>query len=120
MMFLGINTFLSQPEISIIRSQRQPEFCPTGEHAIRLIGALSCQIVHQDSQIAFGPLNGKWRPLVHLPDCVDASNDSLGSSFFVACCSIDLSREEEILHQAGFQIRFELSRVNKVILNSIT
>ena len=51
--------------------------------------------------------------------CIDTSNDTLSSGFFVSGCSVYLSGKEQILYILRFQRMFQLGGRNVVVFDGI-
>ena len=110
-----------QADIGIVLTQHQPVFGAAGEHAVRLAGAGSDQIIDQYADIGFVTA---WVPGVQstrLQTGIQTGNQALGAGFFITGGAVDLTGEEQAPHMClvsshGFRSR----GIEKVIFNGIT
>ena len=50
-----------QPQVCIILTQQQAEFCPAGKHAVRFIGSFGNEVVYHDADVSLIPAQHQRR-----------------------------------------------------------
>ena len=57
--------------------------------------------------------------MLYLQGRVGTGNEALGSGFFVACSTVNLTSKEQAVNVLGFQGLFQVTGIEEVILNGI-
>lgn len=63
---------------------------------------------------------GKGTPTVFWESGIQACQQTLCSGFFITCSAVNLTSKEQPLNKFAFQRRFQIARIEEVILNGIT
>ena len=111
---------LCESRIGIVLTQKDAVFGTRGKHSVRLINPLSDQIVDKHTDICLVALQ-RERAFACAEQCgVDASDESLSGSFFVASGAVDLSGEEQTAHELRLQRVEQLCGVEEVVFYGIS
>ena len=90
-----------QTFIGIVDPQMQPELRPRGEHPVRLVRALSDQIVDQDPDIALSPAKIDWRTSPSPRSRIQSRDQPLAAGFLVTRRPVDLARQKQALESTS-------------------
>ena len=74
-----------------------------GEHAVRLVHTTGHQVVDKNTDVSLVACQSERFSSCDILVGVDAGNEPLPCRFLIPSRAIDLSGEEKILHQLGFQ-----------------
>src|SRR5262245_51620140 len=93
--------------------------CARREHAVRLETSLGDQVVDENTNVTL--VAGNLEPSGFARTCgsVDASNQSLCGSFFVAGCAVDLAGQEQPFDALRFKAAREFSGLDEVVLDCV-
>ena len=113
--------FFRQPEIGIVRTQVQPVFRTGGKHPVRFVHALGDQIVNHYADIGFRTVDDKFPAFAfRFEGSVNAGQQSLGSGFFIAGGTVNLSGKEQARHLFQLQTVIQFLRIDIIVLNRIS
>ena len=84
-----------EPQVGIVLTQAEAKLGPAGEHTIGFGHAPRYQVVDQHAQIAFVPARPPTILAIGLQRGIDARQQALGGSLFVARGAIDLTSKEQ-------------------------
>ena len=88
----GVADF-GQAEIGVILTQQQAVFAAAGHHAVRFVGALGRQIVHEHADIRLIASQCDGRPALHKARGVDPREDALRGGLLITAGAVDLPGE---------------------------
>ena len=87
-----------KPEIGVILPQKYPVLRPGSEHPVRLVHTLRNQVIYKDPYIRFVPAEHE-RILFHtFQMSINAGDNPLCGSLFIACRTVDLAGQEKVFH----------------------
>lgn len=90
--FIGLR---GQPTIGVVLSQQQPILGSAGEHSVGFVSAAGHQVVDEHAYVSVLP-RGYPRCLGRSRSrCVQASDQTLSSRFFVSGGAVDLTSKEQ-------------------------
>ncbi|KAG1212178.1 hypothetical protein G6F35_010410 [Rhizopus arrhizus] len=108
-----------QALVGVVLAQLQAVLGAAGEHAVRLVGAVGDQVIHQHAQVGLVAARAPAVQPAHLACGVEAGQQSLCSGFFIAGGAVDLAGEEQPVHQLGFQRGLQAARIEEVVLDRV-
>ena len=80
-----------QTLIGVVLPVKQPVFAAGGHNAVRFLGALGHQIVHQCSDIAVGTFENHGVPAQKLQGGIDTGHKALDGGFLIAGRAVELA-----------------------------
>ena len=110
---------LRQAEVGIVLTENETVFSAGGEHAIGLGCALGDEVIDEDTDVSLIAAQDDRVLALNAPGGVHPSYKSLGTSFFVAGCAIDLASAIEVAADFGFERRIELGWEGKVVFDGV-
>src|SRR3712207_6768130 len=98
-------------------AERESVFCAGGEHPVRLVNALSDEVVDQYTYV--GVLSGEAKIGTFLRhECgIDAGNETLTGRLFIPGRPVNLSGMKKPFDPDRFEIRGQLTRIDEIVLN---
>ena len=108
-----------QPAVGVIDAKVQPELCPRSKHAVRLVGTLGNEVVHQDADVSLGAIEVKRRFTAYRKSGVDARHQTLRRRLLIAGRPIDLPGEKQPRKALHLERPVKLRRVDGVVFNGI-
>ena len=113
------DALIGQALIGIVGPQGQPILGARREHPVRLGDAAGHKIVDHHPEIAVGAVEHDRVGSACAHGCVQARNNSLRRSFFIASGAVDLAGQEQTWQTLGLQGRIEFARIDMVIFDGI-
>ena len=114
------DALLGQPHSCIVGPQAEAILRTRGEHPIRLTHPLQGQVIHQNAEIGFSPVERGIRgPSRRHVGRVHTRQQALGGGFFVARGAIDLAGKEQVVDDSRFQRVLEVTRIKIIVFNGI-
>ena len=106
----------------------QSKLCPAGKHAVGLGNALGNQVIHQYAQVRLitagqpcpAQIIARSSHGAALKCGIDASEQTLCRSLFIACGAVNLPRKKQAANLSCFKTALQGAWVKVVILNGIT
>src|SRR2546430_8982094 len=99
---------MGEPKLGTTVIEEEPMFRPAVEHPIGFIRPFCHQVVNQDSEIAFMPLNDERRLSPRRGCSIDASNQPLACRFLITGSAVDLTCKKQAFHLPRFERRKKL------------
>lgn len=84
-----------------------------------LVDSLCHEIVYQNADVALGSANCELRTFKSMTASVDAGENALRGSLFVASGSVDLTGQEQPRNALRLERMLELSRVDMIVLDPV-
>ena len=109
----------SQPQVSVILPQQQPEFRAAGEHAVWFVRSLGNQVVNHDAYISLVPPENQRGFSKDFQGGVRSRDQALGGGFFITGSPVDLSGKIQVLYELGFQSGVKLGGWAEVVFHRI-
>ena len=108
-----------QTKIGVILTQQQAVFAAAGHHAVRFVGALGRQIVHEHADIRLIAAQNDGGFALHKARGIDASENALCGGFLVAAGAVDLPGKVHARHGAQGKIGAKLEGIDALVFDSV-
>ena len=114
-----LNAERRQALVGVVRTQGQAVLRPRSEHTIGLGDAAGDEVVDQDADISFRPVDQDWLLASELGRSIGARHQALRCRLFIACSAVDLPSEIKARETLGLQRWQQFTRIHIVILNGV-
>ena len=112
-------TNFGQTQVGVIFTQHQTVFSARCEHTVRFFGTQRTQVVHQHAKISLIATRCPTFFFSRQTCGVQTSQHALCGGFFITGCTVNLARKEQTLDEFTFQSRFQVARIEEIILNRV-
>ncbi len=111
----NLETARGKPPIGVVGAQPQTILRPRREHSVGFGDTESDQIIYEDSEIPFRPVDDEG----FRKRGIETGEKSLGSGFLIARRAVDLPSHEQARDLARLQRRLQFTRIDMVVFDRI-
>src|SRR3984885_742252 len=108
-----------EPQIGVIFAQAEAVLGAAGEHSVRLRGTARNQIIDQYAEVGLASFRPPRVAPVSQAGCVDAGEQALRRSLFVAGGAVDLTGEKQAGKKLALQAVFEIARIEEIVFDGV-